>query len=74
MVLNSEKKDKFDESTGRCLILSSLVSINKTIAIIVLYVLGYFNRNKQNSYAAFNYYLGKKICLVLCQSPSRCVC
>ena len=34
----------------------------KTIAMIDLYVLGYFNRNKQNSYAAliqglWDYYL-----------------
>ena len=31
---------------------SAFIKAFKTIAMIVLYVLGYFNRNKQNSYAA----------------------
>ena len=37
MVLNSEKKDKFDESTGRCLILSSLVSNHNSVPMLCKY-------------------------------------
>ena len=44
MVLNSEKKDKFDESGGKCLILSSLISPFQCHFNAVLYQPGFLCR------------------------------